>query len=353
MSDNQTALNILVESCKAALIAINSDDPAQRLSDFPTLRKDFLSLLSLIHASSTKVALALKPSSPQYKAALTPLKDLSNNVAALVHSIHLMRRDQSATLLKEYTSLVQTVIEAVKSLAQMFLDSTGVTEEYLVRTGTVHDLIDMARKPGGLSLTTRDAVRKRWLQNHESIVDGAEEIQQLCKPATSEDPEGDDFIDDGWEELGINSTIKLSPAELDRTEKVQAVIKLVVLLHKRVLRDVLSPDAPECDNVTYDALVTLSTNLLTASDDFISSMYAPHQLPNVTVYLQSLRDVIKEFQRILLPSQNNQLSVEEQLNALELSPRLGSDKSRKWFKTCFEQVEILGAKIAETLEPGP
>jgi hypothetical protein len=207
------------------LIAIDSDEPAQDSypsSDFPTLRKDFLSLLSLIHASSTKVALALKPSSPQYKAALIPVKDLSNHVAALVHSIRLMRRDQSATLLKEYTSLVQNVIGAVESMAQNFLDSAGgtATEEYLVRTGTVHDLIDMARKPGGLSLTSRDAVRKRWLQNHESIVDGAEEIQQVCKPPSSEDPEGDDFIDDGWEELGINSTMKLSPTELDRTEKV-------------------------------------------------------------------------------------------------------------------------------------
>jgi hypothetical protein len=134
---------------------------------------------------------------------------------------------------------------------------------------------------------------------------------------------------------------------------VQAVIKLVVLLHKRVLRDVLSPDAPECDNSTYDTLVTLSTDLLTASDNLISSVYAPQQLPNVSVYLQSLRDVIKDLQRTLFPSQNNQLSVEEQLNALELSPQLGSDKSRKWFKTCFEQVEILGAKIAETLGPVP
>ena len=134
---------------------------------------------------------------------------------------------------------------------------------------------------------------------------------------------------------------------------MQAVIKLVVLLHKRVLRDVLSPDAPECDNLTYDTLVTLSTNLLTASDDLISSMYSPQQLPNISLYLQSLRDVVKALQQTLFPSKNNQLSVEEQLNALELSPLLGSDKSRKWFKTCFEQVDILGAKIVETLVPGP
>ena len=216
------SLTLLVENCKAALIAIDNDEPAQDTSDFPTLRKDFLSLLSLIHASSTKVALALKPPSPQHTAALTPLKDLSNNVAALVHSIRLMRRDQSAAILKEYSSVAQTVIRAVESLAQMFLVSTEgtVTEEYLVRTGTVHDLIDMARKPGGLSLTSRDAVRKRWLQNHESIVDGVEEIQQICKPASADDSEDDNFVDDGWEELGITSTPKLSPAELDRTEKV-------------------------------------------------------------------------------------------------------------------------------------
>ena len=127
----------------------------------------------------------------------------------------------------------------------------------------------------------------------------------------------------------------------------------MVLLHKRVLRDVLSPDHPECNNSTYDVLVTLSTNLLTASDNLISSMYAPQQLPNVSVYLQSLEEVIKDLQRTLFPSQNNQLSVEERLNALELSPQLGNDKSRKWFNTCFEQVEILGAKIVETLGSVP
>ena len=214
----RNALALVVENCKAALIAIDEEaQDSYPSSDFPTLRKDFLSLLSLIHASSTKVALALKPSSPQYKAALSPLKDLSNNVAALTHSIRLMRRGQSATILKEYTSLLQNVIGAIESLAQMFLDpTTTATEEYLIRTGTIHDLIDIARKPGGLSMTSRDAVRKRWLQNHESIVDGAEEIQQICNPT---DTQGDDFIDDGWEELGINSTT-LSPSELDRTEKV-------------------------------------------------------------------------------------------------------------------------------------
>ena len=127
----------------------------------------------------------------------------------------------------------------------------------------------------------------------------------------------------------------------------------MVLLHKRVLRDVLSPDDPECNNSAYDVLVTLSTNLLTASDNLISSMYAPQQLPNVSVYLQSLEEVIKDLQRTLFPSQNNQLSVEERLNALELSPQLGNDKSRKWFNTCFEQVEILGAKIVETLGSVP
>ena len=213
----RNALTLVVENCKAALLAIDEEaQDSYPSSDFPTLRKDFLSLLSLIHASSTKVALALKPSSPQYKAALTPLKDLSNNVAALTHSIRLMRRGQSATILKEYTSLLQNVIGAIESLAQVFLDPTTATEEYLIRTGTIHDLIDIARKPGGLSMTSRDAVRKRWLQNHESIVDGAEEIQQVCNPI---DTQGDDFIDDGWEELGINSTT-LSPSELDRTEKV-------------------------------------------------------------------------------------------------------------------------------------
>ena len=82
-------------------------------------------------------------------------------------------------------------------------------------------------------------------------------------------------------------------------------------------------------------------------------MYAPQQLPNVSAYLQSLREVIKDFQHTLFPSKNNQLSLEEQLDVLELSPKPGSDKSRKWFRICFEQVEIFAAKIVETLGPVP
>ncbi|KAF8163300.1 hypothetical protein B0H34DRAFT_795026 [Crassisporium funariophilum] len=363
MSDEQKArlaLDLVLENCKAALSALaqagteasqKQDNHAS--TDFATLRTDFLSILSLLHAASTKIALVLKPSSPQHKAALVPLRDISNNVAALVHSIRLMRQDQGATLLKDYEFVARNVIGAIESLTQTFLTNHASTsntvkamEDYLVRTGGVHDLIDMARKPGALPLTNREAVRKRWQQDHDSLVDGAEEIQEICATVGPDELEADDFADDGWDELGLASKQTLSAVELDRAEKVRSMVKLAVLLHKRVLRDVLSPGTHKEDNPFLDALGELSNELLAASDDLISSMYAPQQLMNIANYHQAFRDVVHNLCTTLLRPQNKGL--EEQLKDMSLSTAADS-KSSAWFATCFEQIDKAGARIESTL----
>jgi hypothetical protein len=124
------------------------------------------------------------------------------------------------------------VISAIKSLVQSLLSplvgEAPSTEQYLVRTGEVHEIIDRVRKAGGLSLTNRDAVQKVWLQDHDSLQDGAEEIKEMCKPVVSnvegEDGDGEAF-DGGWEELGMDSSQTLSPSELDRAEKVEALVE--------------------------------------------------------------------------------------------------------------------------------
>ncbi|KAF8964683.1 hypothetical protein BDZ97DRAFT_1904344 [Flammula alnicola] len=353
MSDIQKAtlsLVLLVESCNAAVKGLSEE--ANDIGDYPTsdftiLRTDFISLLSILYAATTKVALSLKPSAPQHKASLVPLKDISNNVAALVHSIRLMRLKEGVTVVREYESVAHNVISSIRALGQTLQSSPSdgtASEEYLVRTGEVHELIDTARKSGGLSLNNRDAVRKIWLRDHDSLVDGAEEIQEMCKPSSADEEEG--AFDDGWEELGISSNQKLSPAELDRTAKVQAVLKLAILLHKRVIKDILSSDTRLKDNMALDKIAMLSGKLLVASDDFISSMYAPQQPSNITPYLASFWDVIKDIRVTILPSQDN--SLEEQLNGLLLSSQ-ASDKTRKWFTTCFEQIDKAAAKVSDTL----
>ena len=203
-------------------------------ASFSTLRTDFLSILSIIYAATTKVALSLKPSSPQHKASLVPLKDLNNNVAALVHSIRLMRPKTGATILAEYENIALGVTSAIKSLAQTLLDGDipeATTEGYLLRTGEVHELIDNVRKPNGLSLDNRDAVRRSWQQGHDSLEDAYQEIQDICKPTYGESEGGkvDEDFDDGWDELGLGPDQKLSPEELDRAEKVSPLVSFAVI----------------------------------------------------------------------------------------------------------------------------
>ena len=224
------SLSLVLESCNNAIVALSEQTEESEdypTANFTTLRTDFISLLSIIHSAVTKVALSLKPTSPQHKASLVPLRDLTNNVAALVHSIRLMRRKQGLILMKEYESVAENVISAIRSLIQSLLSpplgQSLSTKEYLVRTGEVHETIDRVRKAGGLSLCNRDAVQKIWLRDHDSLQDGAEELKEICKPTdsnTENEDEGGDASYDGWEELGVDSNRKLALDELDRAEKV-------------------------------------------------------------------------------------------------------------------------------------
>lgn len=140
-----------------------------------------------------------------------------------------MRVKEGFTVTQEYEKVARGVINAIRSLgitlASSSDTSSGSTEEYLVRTGEVHELIDTAKKNNSLSLNNRDAVRAVFARDHESLKDAAEELQEICKPVdeNGSDDDGEDDFDDGWEELGISSNDKLSPSELLVAEKVSLV----------------------------------------------------------------------------------------------------------------------------------
>jgi len=212
------------ENCKAVLAALagklqdtNGDYP---VTEFSVLRTDFLSILSLLYAASTKVALALKPDAKaHHAAALVPLKDLSNNVAALLHSVRLMRQTQALTLLAEYESTTRDVISSIEHFAEGLHNSLSQANStnHLVAVAKVHELIDNAKKPGAMSLDNKAAVRKKLVQDYESLMDVAEEIQGMRH---SSGPDDEECFDDGWEELGLISKQELSQEEGDRLEKV-------------------------------------------------------------------------------------------------------------------------------------
>jgi len=190
----------------------------------PVLHKDLVSLLSLIHASTTKLALALKPSSPNYPASLNPLKDITSHVSGLARCASLFKSDiHGATLIQEITSVVRDVIESIRSLVQTFMaiENNGgkAGDEYLVRTGAVHDSIDKARGENGVSKDNTDAVRKKWAQDMGSLDDGLREVREMVEEEEASSGEGEiELIEDGWDELGLGTRERMNKEELQRTK---------------------------------------------------------------------------------------------------------------------------------------
>lgn len=84
----------------------------------------------------------------------------------------------------------------------------------MVRTGTVHDLIENAK---GISKDNIAAVRRKWIENRGSLEDGFREVGEMIE---DEAEDNNDDGDDGWDELGFGKGSKMSTDELERTKKV-------------------------------------------------------------------------------------------------------------------------------------
>ncbi|KAF9451025.1 hypothetical protein P691DRAFT_773412 [Macrolepiota fuliginosa MF-IS2] len=365
MSEKQktlVALGLVFETSKAAIAFLahptESLDPSLDGSNLPLLHKDFLSLLSLLYASTTKLSLVLKPSSPSYTAALEPLKELSDRVAALPHCVQLLQTNHGKTLAAEANAITKDVLEAIKSLVQTFItinaggsaSSGAAGDEYLMRTGTVHDVIDGARGQDGFSGNNLVAIKKVWKRNQESLDDGIREVHEIMEDAEKtgdELAEGvEDDFDDGWAELGISPNAKPSATELERIKKIYAIVRLSTLLHQRIFKDVLislSPSIPltKETNAVLDDIADASSEFLVLSDNLISTVYPPQVPEHMSIELDGYQRQLSHLQtklRPLIP----EASIEEQLESLQLSsvdrPPDHYTKLRKWYTACFNQI---------------
>jgi hypothetical protein len=256
MSDQQKAvlsLTLVLETCNAALDSIA---PHPSLQSPDVLHKDLVSLFSLLYAATTKVSLTLKPSHPTYSASLTPLKDLADHVSALFHcASYYVPEAHGATLVQEVVSLVRDAIESIRALVQKFLEieanesrqSSGQAgDEYMVRTATVHNVLDRAR---GLSANNLLAVRKRWVEDAASLVDGFREVADMVEDAEStENPEDldDTMFDDGWGEIGLGKGQKMDLEELERTKKVGVSVSFFFLTVSVLYRFTEYCGSPNC-----------------------------------------------------------------------------------------------------------
>lgn len=103
----------------------------------------------------------------------------------------------------------------MSSLADTFIENGG--EEYLVRTGTVHDLVEKARRE--IPADNLAAVKGRWTADRGMLEDSLEEIISMLEGGDEDDMDTGGF-DDEWDELGFGSSKKMSEIELERTRKV-------------------------------------------------------------------------------------------------------------------------------------
>ncbi|THU91161.1 hypothetical protein K435DRAFT_801486 [Dendrothele bispora CBS 962.96] len=364
MSNQQQVIQLLRlgnNACSLALqsVADNShEEPSP--SSFSVIRTDFMSLLALIYATATKLAISLKTSSPTYSAAITPLKDMTKHVAALSHCVNMFNiNEHGKTFTQEAVSLVRDVLISTQSLLQLLLDievsddRNKWKEEYLVRTGTLHDIIENARSPTGLSKDNSSAVAKIWNRDLGALEDGVREVAEMIENAQCGDiGEDEDDDDDGWDELGLGSSKTLDKDELGRTFKIHTVLRLTALLDKKIASDLLSSQLRNLHPGTLDKFASFSPALLSASDELIASLFSPQDVPSVKKELDSLTHIIHDVKEAVYPlfSETSE-TAEEAMEKLSLNGQApGKQRSqKKWFDGCFEQVSKAIESAAVTL----
>ena len=119
------------------------------------------------------------------------------------------------------------VLESFDAFANAFTDivthGEASKEDYLVKTGEVHDTINAVRQ--NLSEDNVSAVRKRWSIDRRMLEDSLADVQSMIEDDEDADEDADEDEDEGFDDeldiLGLGPTQKMSSEELDRTKKVR------------------------------------------------------------------------------------------------------------------------------------
>ncbi|KAK7693718.1 hypothetical protein QCA50_003290 [Cerrena zonata] len=391
MSDIQkvlVVLSLLSETCSANLIPLqqtpsrpssSANAPSHAL---PVLRKDFLSLLTLVYNLSTKIALTLRPSEPAYTASLTPIQELTKHISSLTTCATLFD-EHGVTLAKEVRQSAQDVCEAAKALSQTFITITknsgessssssgGNGEDYLMRTGAIHEVVEKIKRE--LSEDNVAAVRKRYAMDVGLLEDTVKEVAEMIEDSEGseddEDDEGfeDEDFDDELGELGLGSTKRLSTAEVERVKKIQPLFRMSTLLHKRIMLDLLKKGHtyPSDYSQRADSLLETSHSLLLAHEEVVAVLYAPQKPSTISEAIAELASCIVQAQNTLIkqkllpPSRDpGDIAELEKMSAAAISgdQPTGAKKERdvrKWFDTCFEQLGKLCGSIVDNVASDP
>lgn len=128
---------------------------------------------------------------------------------------------------------------------------------------------------------------------------------------------------------------------------MHALVKLGLLLHKRIIKDVLPSDGLLTTSDSLDALANFSAKLMVVFDDLISSLYVPQDASNIKTHLEHFEGAVKDCQAVIIPVKTKTL--EEQLGDLSVSDQ-NRDKTKLWFSTCFSQINKASDSVSEALK---
>ncbi|KAG9125388.1 hypothetical protein FRC07_007794 [Ceratobasidium sp. 392] len=345
-SSFKSALQQAIFSCTASLDALKASrtQPPAIPDDNPTpanVRSDFLSILSLLYARSTSLTLVLKAGSESISAAREPLTEIARDVARLAHCAGAFSVS-GPTIRAEAVWAAEEVIESIQTYLVGFTRANAAgaptdPKTLMLRVGTIHSIIDRAK--ANMSADNRAAVSKRWQADASHLDDAVREIKEMIEESESDATEEKDDFDDGWGEVMDGPGGKLASDEIDTAKKVMLLLRMVALLHKRIMSRLVAPSTETSSSkLDLEGLLSLSTSLAAGSDDIATSLWSPQDAQQITSRAKSVQDRVHALREPLVPSGLLPANGTEQL--AESGPNSqSSNKDAEWFKMCFDQID--------------
>ncbi|KAH9945917.1 uncharacterized protein BXZ73DRAFT_95438 [Epithele typhae] len=331
-----TALKLLEQACAGAIDCLRQPISIPQASTVPSthrpalavLHKDFQALLTLVYTSTTKPRRCATLFDPHGRTLAADVRRRAGDVCA-----------------------------GVRVFAAGLVGAA--TDDHLVHAGAVHELVERAREAPEGNLA---AVKERWRADRTMMRDSAEEVDAMVDEGRrgrrggggggeeEEDGFGDDDLDAGdeWDELGLGTSKRMSAAELERTKKIQPLVRFVTLYHKRVFPDVLNAlaESPaEAFNAQLDALPSLSDATVRSLEEVVAALYAPQKLEALADAVGSMASAINAVHEVVatdtltpppdLTQAMGQLSVDG-ASSCATSVKKTKDP-RKWFRLVWRR----------------
>ncbi|KZT54442.1 hypothetical protein CALCODRAFT_485567 [Calocera cornea HHB12733] len=376
MSDtNDVAANLAKTSslCTLASKALRAPisqtpRPNEGLPALAVLRTDFVSLLSLIHNRALSLSLALKP--PVTSQAVTKvLSDLNLDLGRFTNCAISIDDDvHGEEMRKQMRWAAEEVVEGVQRTVDVA--AQAVTSGAVEKEGDKRDLLPVAsllstieKLKDTLPIDNKAAIVRRWETNTAALEDGVRETREMIEEGEektnkttkgdADDNDEDEAEDEsGWNELGEDfEDQELSGDDLERAKQIFPLLRLVALLHKRLLTHHLKlKQTPPLAESHVLALFRNSTALVSAADELASSLYTPQDVSVILTRVRETDECIGKFKIVWV-----EWEAEKRLSDLKIAegeeedsdaPDAPDAANRKWFDICFVQIN----RVVKNLE---